>query len=399
MTSKQQIGTAAGEVPWLHELSNDIACAAPCVFRRYRMGGILSESRRHPLQWSTGWHCTPERPDIAFSERHAMRSMFSRLRFALLSRAAIASTVFLLAACGGGGGGDSGDFDGNPLPAPPPVVEQPFEPGAPLVTGDIATDGLNWMNFRRQQIGLPALARNTALDNAARGHSRYQRLNGELTHTQIVGLPGFTGVTEVDRIANAGYSLIPATGFAAGEVLAATGDSSGVATAEALIAAIYHRYIIFEPVFKDIGTGVDGTADGFLYFTANLAAGDGLGFGLRSDEVAVYPYPNQQGVPSVFFSDTESPDPVAEFNEVGYPVSVHTNLGGTIAVSTFTIRSRSGVALPARLLTAATDNFTPTSAAALVPLRTLVPGMTYDVQFTGAVNNAPVALSWSFTAG
>lgn len=327
-----------------------------------------------------------------------MRLPFPSLRSALLARTVIASTVFLLAACGGGGG-DSGDFDGDPLPASPPVIEQPFEPGAPLATGDIATDGLNWMNFRRQQIGLPALARNTALDNAAQGHSRYQRLNDELTHTQIVGRPGFTGVTEVDRIANAGYSLIPATGFAAGEVLAATGGSSGVDTAEALIAAIYHRYIIFEPVFKDIGTGVEGTTDGFFYFTAKLAAGDGLGPGLPPDEVAVYPYPNQQAVPSVFFSDTESPDPVAEFNEVGYPVSVHTNLGGTISVSTFTIRSRSGVALPARLLTPATDGFTPASAAALIPLRTLTPGVTYDVQFTGTVNNSPVALSWSFTAG
>lgn len=316
----------------------------------------------------------------------------------LRARAAVACTVLLLAACGGGGGGDDDEFADGDFPEPPPDT-QPFEPGAPLATGDIATDGLNWMNFRRQQIGLSALARNAALDFAAEGHSTYQRLNDEITHTQLVGRPGFTGRTETDRIANAGYSLFPETGFAVGEVLAATGGSSGANTAEALIAAIYHRYIVFEPVFKDIGTGADGTQDGYVYFTAKLAAGDGLAAGLAPDDVVVYPYPDQQRVPSVFYSDTESPDPVAEFNEVGYPVSVQTNLGRTLGVSSFTITSRDGIALPARLLTSATDGITPTSAAALVPLRPLLPGMTYDVRFTGGVNNIPVALSWSFTAG
>lgn len=313
----------------------------------------------------------------------------------LLRRVTLISTVFLFAACGGGG--DDEDFDDS---LPPPISEtEPVEPGAPLVTGNIATDGLNWMNFRRQQIGLSALARNSALDSAAQGHSRYQQLNDELTHTQIRGRPGFTGENETIRVANAGYSLIPETGYAVGEVLAATGGSSGVTTAEALIAAIYHRYIIFEPVFKDIGTGVDGRPDDYLYFTAKLAAGNGLAAGLRPDEVVVYPYPNQTRVPSVFYSDTESPDPVAEFNEVGYPISVQTNLDRDLAVSSFTITSRNGIALPARLLTTATDGITPPSAAALVPLRTLQPGMTYDVRFTGAVNNVPLSLAWSFTAG
>src|SRR5690349_9381298 len=65
---------------------------------------------------------------------------------------------------------------------------------APVLTNDIATDGFNWINYRRTQAGVGALVRNGQLDRAAQSHSDYQRLNNTVTHTEQAGKPGFTGV-------------------------------------------------------------------------------------------------------------------------------------------------------------------------------------------------------------
>ena len=82
--------------------------------------------------------------------------------------------IVLLGACGG----DSGHDD---LPGAAQLRAQ--EAAAPMVSGDVATDGLTWFNFRRQQAGLPLLLRDPVLDAAASAHSNYQLIN------QITPLP------------------------------------------------------------------------------------------------------------------------------------------------------------------------------------------------------------------
>lgn len=294
----------------------------------------------------------------------------------------------LLAACGGGGGGSTAAV------TPPPTVTVPPEPGAPTLTGDAATDGYNWINYRRQQTGLAALTRNARIDAAALGHSNYQRLNNTVTHTQTAGQPGFTGVNLSDRFTAAGYTLVGP--FAYGEVISAASETSGFFHAEELIAAIYHRFVILEPVFREAGTGV-ATGNGYTYFTADLAASSGYGPGVGRGQLAVYPPPNQTRVPLNFFSDTESPDPVPNQNEVGYPISVQGDISSTVNVQTFTVRPRGGADLPVRLLTRATDRETPVKAAAIVPLSVLKSGTIYDVTFTGTVDGVTANRSWSFT--
>ncbi len=101
-----------------------------------------------------------------------------------------------LAACGGGGGSSP------PTTAPSTL---PQEPGAPVFLSDTAVDGLNWINYRRGQAGMPVLLRNSLIDKAAQGHSAYQKTNNIVTHVQVAGKPGFTGVTLLDRLTAAGY--------------------------------------------------------------------------------------------------------------------------------------------------------------------------------------------------
>jgi uncharacterized protein YkwD len=303
--------------------------------------------------------------------------------------AAVCATACALVACGGGGG--SSNSAGAVTAAPPPL-----DSGAPALTNDIATDGRNWINYRRAQVALPALAHNTTVDIAAQGHSEYQRTNNTVTHTQPPGKEGFTGATLIDRLTSAGY-IFANTNHAYGEVISATSNQNGTFMAEELITAIYHRFVIFEPVFKEIGTGAATTSSGYSYFTADFTANNGYGPGVAAGTVAVWPFNGQTKVPPNFFSDNEAPDPVPGVNEVGYPISVHANINSVLMVQSFSVRPHGGAALDVRTLTKDVDPETPRSAAAIIPMSRLAATTTYDVAFSGVVDGTPVTRTWSFT--
>ncbi|OBV41354.1 CAP domain-containing protein [Janthinobacterium psychrotolerans] len=303
----------------------------------------------------------------------------------------------LLAACGGGGGGGG---NGNTTPAstatPEPQLVQ--EAGAPAMSGNIATDGYNWINYRRGQVGLAALGRNSLIDLAAQGHSDYLKANSTVSHEQVAGKPGFTGATLADRFLKAGYILNRANSYAYGEVIAGAANNSGFYLAEELITAIYHRFAIFEPVFKEAGTGAATGNGGYAYFTADFAANNGYGPGLAAGQVVTYPVSNQTKVATSFSSNNEEPDPVPNQDVVGYPISVHANINDVLAITSFTVRQRGAASdLTALLLQRATDAQTPLSAAAIIPLAPLAANTTYDVSFNGRVNGTAVTRSWSFT--
>jgi uncharacterized protein YkwD len=301
-------------------------------------------------------------------------------------------TSFVLAACGGSETGSNIEGLGNASASQQSLVV--LEPGTPHEVGDSASDSITWFNIRRKQVGLGTLTRHTKIDAAALGHSRYQTYNG-ITHEQDITNPGFTGANAGNRLNAAGYTFVRPS-YAYGEVIVRSGNPSGYAGSEELIAAIYHRFVIFEPVFKEVGAGAATASNKAVYITTNFTV-DGLARALGNGGTVVYPIANQTNVATNFYSDTESPDPVASKNEVGYPISIHTDITGAIEVQNFTVRPRGGAALPSFLLTSSTDTHTPPSAAALIPEDPLAAGTTYDVQFTGAVDGINLTRSWSFT--
>ncbi|MFD2364892.1 CAP domain-containing protein [Pseudoduganella sp. GCM10020061] len=293
----------------------------------------------------------------------------------------------LLAACGGGGGGSNA--------APIPPIVSPGTPGAPVATNNTAVDGRNWLNFRRAQAGMSVLTQNTIVDKAAQAHSDYQRLNDTITHTETAGKPGFTGAELKDRLIAAGYNFVGESAF--GEVISATSSKDGFYMAEELITAIYHRFVIFEPRFEEIGSGSGTTASGYTYFTANFTTNNGYGPGLGNN-ISAWPFDGQTAVAPNFFSDYEAPDPVPGANEVGYPISVQGDLDAVLTTVSFTVRERgSSTNLPVRLLTRANDGYTPQSAAAIIPLAKLKGNTTYDASFSGTIRGVPVTKNWSFT--
>lgn len=307
---------------------------------------------------------------------------------------AAGATIMALASCGGGSNDNEPDTL-VPVPTPIPTPIPPVDPAQPTLTNNIATDGRNWINYKRGQAGVPTLAQNARLDVAAQGHSDWQRRNNTVSHEQVPGSAGFTGATMRDRLTAAGYTF--SGSFAYGEVIAATSNKDGFAMVDELITAIYHRFVIFEPVFKEVGTGAATTSSNYSYLTANMTANNGYGPGVNS--IVVWPYSGQTGVTRNFFSDTEAPDPIPNANEVGYPISVHANITSVLTVGTFTVRPQNGAVLPVALLAKGVDTRpeTPNSAAAIIPLQPLAAATTYDVTFTGSLNGISVIRNWSFT--
>ena len=303
------------------------------------------------------------------------------------------TAAWALVACGGGSGGSSAGASN----ATPSTGFSGQDASAPTATNNIATDGLNWINYRRSQIGMPALARNAVIDTAAQGHSDYQRINNVVTHDQTAGKTGYTGARLQDRLQNAGYVF--GSPNAIGEVISATSNGSGFYMAEELITAIYHRFVIFEPVFKEIGAGAATTSANYSYFTADFVANNGYGSGIAAGTIVTWPFNGQTQVTPNFNSDYEEPDPVPDRSVVGYPVSVHTNLDRTLTVQSFTMRAHGTSSdLETRLLALGKDSNTTTkSAAAIVPLAQLASATTYDVSFSGAIDGVPVSRNWSFT--
>ena len=173
------------------------------------------------------------------------------------------------------------------------------------MSGNIATDGYNWINYRRGQVGLASLARNSLIDTAAQGHSDYLKTNNTVSHDQVAGKPGFTGATLADRFVKAGYILNRSNSYAYGEVIAGATNNSGFYLAEELITAIYHRFAIFEPIFKEVGTGAAMGNGGYAYFTGDFAANNGYGPGLAAGQIVIYPFAGQAKVATSFSSDNE----------------------------------------------------------------------------------------------
>jgi hypothetical protein len=148
-------------------------------------------------------------------------------------------------------------------------------------------------------------------------------------------------------------------------------------------------------MFREAGAGSATVPNGYTYFTTNFTA-NGLGSGLGRGNLITYPIANQQNVAISFFSDRETPDPVPESNEVGFPVSVHANITAKVTVQSFTMQARGAAAVAVKLLVNASDPNTPASGAAIIPLTPLARQTTYDVQFIGAVDDVAVNRSWSF---
>lgn len=242
---------------------------------------------------------------------------------------------------------------------------------------------LDRVNYHRQLAGLPLVSLNQNLSQAAQAHADYLNLNNYAGHDEIPNYQGYTGSTPAERASSAGYNWA-----SVGEVISfGYNAQEGV---DALIMAIYHRFIILNPDFVEMGVGdashpTYGRVQVILFGRQKTTqAPQGI--------IGVYPGDGQKGVLTFFNSDLESPDPVAGKSLVGYPISIHFSKDFTISNPSFSVYKDS-VELS---ITTVNSSATNPKAFSVIPLDKLEPNTTYQAEFSAIINDQIYNKVWLF---
>ena len=257
---------------------------------------------------------------------------------------------------------------------------------------------LDRVNYHRGLAGLPPVAAEPRLLKAAQSHSSYLDSANEMGHYEDKKTnPYYTGNSPFDRIDAVHYDYAEA-----GEVVARQPSSHPDAAVDALMTAIYHRFIILSTDFVHAGPGVtlkshQGTDE--LNVTVDFGAVT-LPALAPVSALTVYPAHGQTGVPTDFDPAEEFPNPMPGYKLVGYPISIQVDARYALAVKSFVLYEAAPYtprrALDTKLLTHAADAETPAHAAALIPISPLAPITIHQLVFSGSVNGTPVSRSWQF---
>jgi len=257
---------------------------------------------------------------------------------------------------------------------------------------------LDRVNYYRAMAGVAPVRANVKLLDAAQSHASYLGAAGTTGHYETnKSNPYYTGYSPFDRIKAQRYSYV-----AAGEVVASEPSSHPARAVDALMAAIYHRFIILSGEFTQAGPGVTlDTNQGVeeLDVTVDFGA-DNFAQSPNSTNLTLYPFDGQRQVPTDFDPAQESPDPMPGHTLVGYPLSVQAGPRSTLDVERFELQDISSPGHPrrvdAKLLTHSAGAETPVNAAALIPIEPLAPGTAYQASFAGSVSGRPVNKVWRF---
>lgn len=293
---------------------------------------------------------------------------------------------------------------------------------------------LKYLNALRQKSGLIALQYNSQLSKAANAHARYLVRHQKNGHYERKGKSGYTGSIPSDRVVRVGYASKSVMENLS--INARTSEHS----VETLFTAIYHRFVFLDFDKDEVGIGsafdkkntkisssfvydLGSSAvnelckktfpkkNGFFYMQ-NLCRNSAhvipqTLFLQRQNEIreknsmiVLYPYPNAENVPPVFY--TEHPHPLPGSKVSGYPVSVQFNPAfyKKIKLKKFRLFDSNGKEIKEKkILTYHNDKnhrFTKREFA-LMPLKRLEYGMTYHVVFEATADGKRVKKGWKFT--
>jgi uncharacterized protein YkwD len=219
----------------------------------------------------------------------------------------------------------------------------------------------------RAMAGLPPLRCDAGATRAANAHCRYVVANHVLTHVEVPGKPGFTGVRFTDRLIAAASQATPGA-----EVIANVTGEETVEGEAGWINSVYHR----APFLRVENTSY-GYGDGAECATVDLGKDD-----VVSNAITLWPPNGAIHVPPSFVARRETPNPMPGKDTVGAPISILTQRSLDARTMEATLVGPKG-RVEATLLTEKTDasGFVREGEAHLVPLSPLEEGTTYTATF------------------
>jgi uncharacterized protein YkwD len=255
------------------------------------------------------------------------------------------------------------------------------------------------VNFYRTLAGLLPVTAEPRLRQVAHSHSSYLDSIDQISHYETDKTnPYYMGHSPFDRIDAVKYNYTHA-----GEVISRQPSAHPAMAVDALMTAIYHRFIILSSDVTQAGPGaVLKPHHGTEELSVTVDFGTETAPPLRDpSDLTLYPVVGQQAVPLDFDPQDELPSPMPDHALVGFPVSVqtdsrHTLLAETFEIYTITAEGR-GARLDAKLLAHSVDEETPSHAAALIPIEPFAASTTHEVAFLGTVNGVSVSRTWRFT--
>jgi len=214
---------------------------------------------------------------------------------------------------------------------------------------------LRYLNDLRQNSGISPYSYSEILEKSATAHANYLITNNTTGHIEVTSKQDFTGEYPSNRAAKAHYNV-----SSIAENL--TSNSLNYKRSiDDLFSAIYHRFGFLDFISDEIGIGIvqnstDSNKNSFVYNMGlkelnRLCSGKGYhgnevsAYKICADKtlhiekrvflralnkekkmskkIVLYPYHNQVDVPPVFYNET--PDPLANHDVSGFPISIQFN--------------------------------------------------------------------------
>ncbi|WP_249175908.1 CAP domain-containing protein [Burkholderia vietnamiensis] len=268
-------------------------------------------------------------------------------------------------------------------------------------TGDVLNDTLAYINHQRAQVGLPALAFQSGVAQAATNHSVWEQDNNVVGHYETSGTPGYTGVSPSDRV-NQFHATTSVGEITAGFTGAFSNSTEAI---QALFDAPFHRAImLFDSVYA--GPGIATTTSSSQLSTLTVDFADHKPF-IGEGQLVAWPYNGMAGVNTGWLAN-ESPNPVVSYNNgslvgavVGYPVTLSDGDNAAFSNVSFTIADAAGANVPC-VETDSSNNADATREAMCVPIARLAKSTAYTAKVSGTLTNTSLAatafsVSWTFT--
>ncbi|KND59681.1 hypothetical protein BVER_00479c [Candidatus Burkholderia verschuerenii] len=229
-----------------------------------------------------------------------------------------------------------------------PAVRLRPAPGPGASAGQSQASALGFVNARREEVGLPAIAVDRGLEAAARDHARYLVLNRVGTHDEIEGRPGFTGADILTRV------RLHTQAHSASEVLAMIGSSqTDSSPVEHIFASPYHRGALLFDWARSGEGSLAGSGSVTVMDFADIART------LANNELIAWPYGTQTRVPTAWMNN-EQPDPMGPDSGyrgqvLGYPITLSGGPNAHIELQNVELRDARGAKVACRIapLTAA----------------------------------------------